>query len=245
MKRLLTILGAAGLAMVSQAAVNDMLISFSTPGVDTYADGTAVKDGECYALVWSKDGVFEGIDVNGAPLDANDKVVLVAPVAKDGKCPDLIYQVDAGIADQLKQGQYGVYLLDTRRPNAVTGETVVGLEEGRLVFVRSSASATADGVVAEPGTPTSVAAASAVGGAAATVYAEVAAPAVAIRIDGATIKLSVTGMNPFAAYWVQKGTDIRDISEKVADVPADGQVELEKSDDAAFFKVKGGIPAVK
>ena len=82
MKRLLTVFGVAGLAMASFAAVNDTLISFSTPGVDTYADGTAVRDGECYALVWSADGVFEGLDVNGRPLDAADAVVLVAPVAR-------------------------------------------------------------------------------------------------------------------------------------------------------------------
>ena len=43
MKRLLTVFGVAGLAMASFAAVNGTLISFSTPGVDTYADGTAVR----------------------------------------------------------------------------------------------------------------------------------------------------------------------------------------------------------
>ena len=32
-----------------------------------------------YALVWSKDGVFEGLQADGVPVDANDKVVLVAP----------------------------------------------------------------------------------------------------------------------------------------------------------------------
>ena len=53
------------------------------------------------------------------------------------------------------------------------------------------------------------------------------------------------GMNPFADYWVQKGTDLKDVSEKVADVPADGVVVLPKTDAAAFFKVKGGLPAVK
>ena len=230
MKSLLTVFGVAGLAMASLAAVNDTLISFSTPGVDTYADGTTVCDGECYALVWSVDGVFEGLDVNGRPLDAHDEVVLVAPVAKGGRCPDLIYQVDAARAAKFAGGQYGVYLLDTRRTDAATGKTTVGLEDGKLVFVRTSATA---------------AAASAVGGAASTVYTEIEPPVVAIKIDAAVITLTVSGMNPFADYWVQKGTDLRDISEKVADVPADGVVELEKTEDAAFFKVKGGLPAVK
>lgn len=225
MKRLLTVFGAAGLAMASLAAVNDTLISFSTPGVDTYADGTAVRDGECYALVWSADGVFEGLDVNGRPLDAADAVVLVAPVAKDGRCPDMVYQVDAARAAAFAGGQYGVYLLDTRRTDAATGEVKVGLEDGKLVFVRTSAAAT-DGL-------------------AATVYTEIEPPVVAIKVDAAVITLTVSGMNPFADYWVQKGTDLKDVSEKVADVPADGVVALPKSDDAAFFKVTGGLPAVK
>ena len=219
MKRLLTVFGVAGLAMASLAAVNDTLISFSTPGVDTYADGTAVRDGECYALVWSADGVFEGLDVNGRPLDAADAVVLVAPVAKDGRCPDLVYQVDAARAAAFAGGQYGVYLLDTRRTDAATGEVKVGLEDGKLVFVRTSA--------------------------AATVYTEIEPPVVAIKVDAAVITLTVSGMNPFADYWVQKGTDLKDVSEKVADVPADGVVALPKTDAAAFFKVKGGLPAVK
>ena len=240
MKRLLTVFGVAGLAMASLAAVNDTLISFSTPGVDTYADGTAVRDGECYALVWSADGVFEGLDVNGRPLDAADAVVLVAPVAKDGRCPDLVYQVDAARAAAFAGGQYGVYLLDTRRTDAATGKTTVGLEDGKLVFVRTSAAAT-DGLAA----PAAAGAAGAVGGAAATVYTEIEPPVVAIKVDAAVITLTVSGMNPFADYWVQKGTDLKDVSEKVADVPADGVVALPKTDDAAFFKVKGGLPAVK
>ena len=57
MKRLTMMLGVAGLAVASFAAVDDTLISFSTPGPDKYADGTDVLAGECYALVWSKDGV--------------------------------------------------------------------------------------------------------------------------------------------------------------------------------------------
>lgn len=245
MKRLLTVFGAAGLAMASLAAVNDTLISFSTPGVDTYADGTAVRDGECYALVWSADGVFEGLDVNGRPLDAADAVVLVAPVAKDGRCPDLVYQVDAARAAAFAGGQYGVYLLDTRRTDAATGEVKVGLEDGKLVFVRTSAAATAGLAATAGGAPAAAGAAGAVGGAAATVYTEIEPPVVAIKVDAAVITLTVSGMNPFADYWVQKGTDLKDVSEKVADVPADGVVALPKTDAAAFFKVKGGLPAVK
>lgn len=238
MKKLM-MLGVAGVALASLAAVNDTLISFSTPGTDTYIDGTAVQDGECYALVWSADGVFEGIKADGTAVDANDRVVLVAPVAKDGKCPDLVYQVDAAKAKEMEGGQYGVYLLDTRR--VVAGETKVGLnpETGKLDYVKSYATAT-DAIAAADGIA-SAAATKAVDGAAVAAYVEVPKPMVAIEVKNATIKLTVTGMSPVADYWVEKGTEIRNVSEKVADVPADGVVEVEKTDAAAFFQVKGGI----
>ena len=239
MKKLM-MAGVAGLAMASFAAVNDTLITFSTPGVDTYKDGTAVLDGECYALVWSADGAFEGVKADGTPVDANDQVVLVAPVAKDGKCPELVYQVDAATAKALAGGQYAVYLLDTRR--TVAGETKVGLgDDGNLSLVTSYAAASDTGVTAGEAGIASAAATKAVDGAAVAAYVEVPKPVVAIEVKTATIKLKVSGMLPIATYWVEKGTDLANVSEKIADVPADGAVEVEKKDAAAFFQVKGGI----
>ena len=239
MKKLMTVFGAAGLAMASLAAVNDALISFSTPGPDTYKDGTVVQDGECYVLVWSADGVFEGVKADGTPVDAKDQVVLVAPVAKGGKCPALVYEVDAAKAKELEGGQYGVYLLDTRRP--VAGETKVGLDDdGKLSFVNSFATAADDTVAAGTGAIASAASTKGVDGAAVAAYTELPAPNVAIEVQNATIKLTVTGMLPVGTYWVSKGTDVKKLDEKVADVPADGLVELPKTDGAAFFKVTGG-----
>ena len=239
MKKLTLTMAVAGLALASLTAVNDTLISFSTPGPDTYLDGTTVQDGECYALAWSQDGMFEGGKADGTAVDANDRVVLVAPVAKGGRCPDLVYQVAAATAEALKGGRYGVYLLDTRR--TVAGETVVGLnpETGKLDYVKSYASAT-DPIAATDGIA-SAAAAKAVDGAAVAEYVEVAKPGVAIEVKSAVIRLTVTGMSPVADYWVEKGTSLQNVSEKIADVPADGVVDVEKTDAAAFFQVKGGI----
>ena len=239
MKKLMIALGVAGLAFAASAAVNDTLISFSTPGPDTYKDGTVVQDGECYALVWSADGVFEGVKADGTPVDANDQVVLVAPIAKDGKCPAMLFQVDAAKATTLAGGTYGVYLLDTRR--LVDGETVVGLDaENKLTSVNSFAAAASQGVAAENGAIASAAATTAVDGAAVATYVELPTPNVAIEVKNAVIKPTVSGMVPNADYWVLKGTNLKQLDAKVADVPADGKVELPKSDDAAFFKVKGG-----
>ena len=58
----------AGLAFADGA--DDTLITFSTNGAepDRYADGQIVLDGECYALVWSKDGVFDGLKADGSTM---------------------------------------------------------------------------------------------------------------------------------------------------------------------------------
>ena len=94
--------------------LDDVCVSFCTKGPDRYADGSTVLDGECYALVWSKDGVFEGFTAGGQCIDTNDLTVLVAPVASRGCCPKVLFQIDAETAAKLSDGRYAVYLLDTR-----------------------------------------------------------------------------------------------------------------------------------
>ena len=108
---------------------DDVLVTFSTSGdePDRYADGKIVMDGECYALVWSSDGVFEGLRADGTPIDPQDKVVLAAAVAKDGHCPEVVFQIGADEAAEMASGQYGVLLLDTR------------VNEGGHVFPRGTA----------------------------------------------------------------------------------------------------------
>lgn len=121
-------------ATVFAHGLDDVCVSFSTQGPDRYADGSAVLDGECYALVWSADGKFEGFTAGGGCLDTNDSVVLVAPVAKDGRCPRVLFQIPAETAGRLDGGFYAVYLLDTR---IATGGKVkpAGTAGGRPVLM--------------------------------------------------------------------------------------------------------------
>ena len=115
MKKLMTMIGAVGLAFAATAAFDDALLAFSTVGPDKYADGTTVLDGECYALVWTKNGAtFGGIAADGTAVAETDEIVLLAPVAKGGRCPYVLFQIDSATADRLADGTYGVYLLDTR-----------------------------------------------------------------------------------------------------------------------------------
>ncbi|MBQ4198785.1 MAG: hypothetical protein II649_02765, partial [Kiritimatiellae bacterium] len=77
MKKLMTMVGVAGFAFAATAGINDSLLGFSTVGPDKYADGKTVMDGECYALVWTKDGAtFGGIDASGKAIADTDEVVL-------------------------------------------------------------------------------------------------------------------------------------------------------------------------
>ena len=135
MKKLMTMIGVAGLAFAATAAIDDALLAFSTVGPDKYADGTTVLDGECYALVWTKNGAtFGGIAADGTAIAETDEIVLVAPVAKDGHCPNVLFQIDSAKADALADGTYGVYLLDTR--GAANGTTKpAGVKNGKLSLV--------------------------------------------------------------------------------------------------------------
>lgn len=83
-------------------------ITFSIQGTETYADGSALADGECYALVWSSDGVFEGINADGSAKGAGDEVIYIGQIAKG-------VPVSFQIADGFKtEGFFDIWILDTR-----------------------------------------------------------------------------------------------------------------------------------
>ena len=142
MKKLMTMIGAVGLAFAATAAIDDALLAFSTVGPDKYAGGTTVLDGECYALVWTKNGAtFGGIAADGTAIAETDEIVLVAPVAKDGHCPNVLFQIDSAKADALADGTYGVYLLDTRVAENGTTKPA-GVKNGKLSLVNGFGLAT-------------------------------------------------------------------------------------------------------
>ena len=117
----------AGLMSVAAfAAINDtVIVSFSTPGPDRYADGSEVLPGEVYALVWTPAGKeFEGINADGTAV-GDSKVALLAPVAEGGRCPNVNFQVDSAWVTTItekKEGTWSVYLLDTRKYPTVKDE---------------------------------------------------------------------------------------------------------------------------
>ena len=105
----------AFVAMVSLgvfADANNILIGFSTRGPDKYADGTTVVDGEWFALVWTKNDTFGGLTLDGEPVVEGDRVIYFAKLAKDGRCPYTVFQLDW--KDAPTGGKYSVIMLDTR-----------------------------------------------------------------------------------------------------------------------------------
>ena len=241
MKRLMTMLGVAGLAVASFAAVDDTLISFSTPGPDKYADGTDVLPGEVYALVWSADGQFDGIKADGTTVDPADKVVLLAGVAKQGAngtyCPPLLYQVDADLAATLANGVYAVYLLDTRVTAADGAVAVGGVDENGKLYGAVSGDTTAAGSAGS----ITAAKTTAIGGAAVATLVEVEAPVItAIKPNGTKITISTSGLSPVAEYKVVTGAKPGEVATELdAKADANGNFTFEKPANGAFFKVIG------
>lgn len=249
MKKLMTMLGVAGMAVAAFAAANDTLISFSTPGPDKYADGKDVLPGECYALVWSADGEFNGIKADGTTVDPADKVVLVAEFAALGDngmhCPPLIYQVDAKVAEELEGGVYAVYLLDTRVADESGALTkVAGLDDsGKLTVVNTSV-ATSDPTAATA----SLGGSSAAAGKSNVAYsvdnfATVEAPVITgMEVKGAKITITASGLSPVANYWIVSGStpDLK-AKTKIGDATfdADGKCTFDKP-ATPFFKIEGG-----
>ena len=139
---------------VAFAGMEDMVLRFSTPGLDRYADGTVVMDGECYALVWSPKGTaFSGFNADGTAVSAADRVVLAAPLAENGKCRAALFQVPAEEYAELKGGEWAVCLVDTRMANGVPA----GVQDSKPLRVNRWG-AVNSGVKIEPASVSSLAA---------------------------------------------------------------------------------------
>lgn len=244
MKKLMTMVGAVGLAFAATAGIDDALLSFSTVGPDKYADGTDVLPGECYALVWSADGQFDGLKSDGTTVDPADKVVLVAPVAKQGAngtyCPSILYQVDQAFADAHKDGQYAVYILDTRVKATDGTWAVGGVDEKGALKAVNGYDAVSEGTTAASESKKTVAT-TATGGASVATFAQVDAPVItAIKPNGTKITISTSGLSPVVNYKVVTGTELDKVSTEInATADEKGDFTFEKPEKGTFFKVIG------
>ncbi|MBQ0033122.1 MAG: hypothetical protein KBT68_10030 [bacterium] len=109
MKKLVSmVMGLAAAAAFAIPMPEVQVLTFSVQGSETYADGSALADGECYALVWSADGQFAGINGDGTAKGAGDEVIYIGKIVKGA---DVSFQ----IPDGFKAGSfYDIWILDTR-----------------------------------------------------------------------------------------------------------------------------------
>lgn len=228
--------------------LDDVCISFCTKGPDRYADGSTVLDGECYALVWSKDGVFEGFTAGGQCIDTNDLTVLVAPVANGGCCPKVLFQIKAEMAAKLSDGRYAVYLLDTRVSSNGTVKPA-GVEGVRPVLMNGYGEASGEVVLKTGGVGFAELNGRMSGdGDASQVVSTVAAadagcvqPKIRkIELSGDKVYLTVENLDGFMR--VQGGADVKagettGVAVKTGGTSEDTVLVMPKTGDSGFFRV--------
>ena len=228
---------AFGFAMGAFADAKNALIAFYTTAPDRYLDKEEVIDGEWNALVWSADGVFEGITTECKPVDSSDEVVIVASLAKGRCCPYSVFQVDSSSVHST--GKYAVYMLDTR--NAAKTAVAAAGADGKPAYVNGAIAAMQYSVTAEEG----VSAGSAVAGAWAESGVDAGsenfsqAKVASIDVVGANVEIVVEGMMPGIKYNVMMGADPGSLESYALEVPQmanEPKFTISKN-RAKFFKI--------
>lgn len=237
MKTLPALLCTLALAAPVFAAQNDTLVSFSTKGPDTYADGTTALDGESYALVWVKDGAtFAGFLADGTVADpANSKCLVAVPRAIGGCCPLTVFQIDADYAATLEGGSYSVYLLDTRVADGENGYVVGGVKKAVNGYGAvatgigdTAAQAGAVGVTAVADLPT-----------------DLPKPVIKdIKMVDGYVYVTVANTVPFLKYGLNESDGVEDAG-AVYEAPQSGSdADLlfiaPATGDSGFFSIQGG-----
>ena len=240
MKKILMILAAAAASGAVLADQGSILATFSTKGPDCYADGTVVKDGECYALVWAlTNAVFRGISVDGKAVGSQDdnRVLCIAPLAKGGRCPDVVVEVPAVLADRYAgAGTFSLHLLDTRRADGTPGGVSAGVNGyGAAESFKLSASEQLQGA-------TSVNASLAEN--ATVLPASIPQPKIkSIEVKDGIVRLTVERTSRLVRYGVSSGTTPAGLAADSAFTPKDGDdngdivIEAPAKGTSGFFSV--------
>ena len=233
-------------SVFSYGSMQDKLARFSTPGPDCYADGSIVRDGECYALVWSPAGTtFSGFNADGTAASSRDRVVLAGELAQDGKCPDAVFQIPAKVYEALAGGEWAVCLVDTRNlagvPTGVRNGKPLRVNRWGIVSggvnITDAASARPRLAAATPGGTRS--------SASAAVPPNLAPPQItAIEVANGEVWLGVDGTVPYLDYTIISGETPNNLKpDYFAEVvEGNGRSEIAigtpESPKRRFFKVK-------
>ena len=235
--RICAVMLAFGFAMGAFADAKNALIAYYTTGPDRYLDKSDVLDGEWYALVWSADGVFEGITTEGKPAGAGDEIVMMAPLAKGKHCPYSVFQIDSAAVHTT--GKYAVYMLDTR--NAAKTAVAAAGADGKPVVINGAIAAMQYAATADEGVSAGAAAAGAWAASSVDTSSENyrALKIADFNVVGANVEIIVEGMMPGVKYNVLMGDDVNKLSSYALEVPqtAESPTFTISKDAAKFFKV--------
>jgi hypothetical protein len=143
MKQTLSILFGVALAVTAFGgdSLKELTLTLSTQGPDLYADGSAVKTGETYLLVYVHAGATNaGVRTDGTLVDSVGNAIATTGTAIDGsRCGFKAIQYPASLYPA--DGKWALVLLDTRDANDNVGGLVAGQSEVTTgVNLRSAAS---------------------------------------------------------------------------------------------------------
>ena len=226
----------AALAVGAFADAGNTLITFSTQE-DRYADGEKVLDGEWYALCWSENAKFGGIAADSTPAAEGDKIYQMAPLAKNGRCPTVVFQLDSKVAPT--NGKYYVYMLDTRNADKTA---LVAAVDGKPVAAAAQ-NLTADGEATDGHSITIKTGVQTVpsGFAETAVPANVGDPVIdSLVIADTRATITVSNMSPALQYDVVGGATVDKIetwNKSPLQGDKDGVTFDVDAKDAKFFKV--------
>lgn len=203
------------------AGAGDLLVTFSTPGPDKYADGKDVLVGETYGLFYTDE---QGVQEPSPVLAYKTKAA--------GRCTPVMFVIDESKAGKYRAGKLEVYLLDTRgNDGASMGTTPKGIVEGEPIVKSKTASATVSVTSGEQMNS---------GDSAAAVAFDIPQPVITgIEFDGDDVLLGVKGLVPCVGYTLQSGADTTDITTPEGDIAFESEttISVPKTSGGQFFKV--------
>ena len=166
-----------------------------------------------------------GLAVAADGTASGGEIVLAAPVAKGGRCPKVIFEVDADdMANKYKDGSWSVLLLDTRRWGADGSARPAGTVAGKVALVNATGAVSGGSVKVAAANSSSVSAVAAAVASAATAVPEGAPnPAITgIRVEGANVFVTVKGTVPYLQYGLSAGDTPGAVTDSVSAAPQTG-----------------------
>jgi hypothetical protein len=236
MKKIVSVILSVLFTNLYANSVEDSVIVFSTVGPDKYADGSTVLDGELYALVWTSDGVFEGFSADGKALDAKDRIIVASPLAKDGRCPKVMFQIPKKNASN--NGKFEVFLMDTR----VTSQSGVvaprGVKDGQVEVLNGYGKVEASIALSSTSSKAEKAVIANLNSAAPKNSSQ---PRVkSMRIEGDEVILTIENAPGFMRVHSGRDTSTADVTSPAIETPSSGEtvtIKAPKVGDKGFYHV--------